>query len=112
MTTSLGTRTRPKAKGKAKRSSAPKRPVRKEWLAEDGITDGVAIEIVVNGLRPNTPPELTEWEAAIAVELMARAGVPHTTIASRLGISQQHAGKWANAARKGELFDMIRKGRQ
>lgn len=108
MTTALGTRKRPKARGKKKKSS-PARPVKKEWLTEDGITDGMAIEIVVNGLRPNTPPDLTEYEAAIAVELMARAGVPHTTIASRLGISQQHAGKWANAARKGELFDLIRR---
>jgi hypothetical protein len=110
MTATLGTRRRPKARGKRKKKPSA-RPVRREWLPEDGITDGIAIEIVVNGLRPNTPPNLTEMEAAIAVELMARAGVPHTTIASRLGISQQHAGKWANAARKGELFDMIRRSK-
>lgn len=110
MTKTLGTRKRPKARGR-KRKPAAVRPVKKVWLPEDGITDGIAIEIVVNGLRPNTPPELTEMEAAIAVELMARAGVPHTTIAARLGISQQQAGKWANAARKGELFDMLRRAK-
>lgn len=110
MTTALGSRKRPKTRGKRKKPAA-NRPAKKEWLPEDGITDGIAIELVVNGLRPNAPPELTEYEAATCVELMARAGVTHTVIAERLGISLQQAGRWANLARKGELFDMLRKVR-
>lgn len=79
------------------------------WLDDsDGITDGIAIQIVVKGWRPNTPPALTKWEAAIAVELMVDHGIPHRIIAQRTGLSGQKADEWAGASRKGTLYDIVR----
>jgi hypothetical protein len=83
-------------------SPPPKRaPV--QWLPDDGIIDEGAVNIVLRGDRPNSPPKLTRREALLAVDALARKNVPSEEISKRVGVSPRVAHKWATKARKGEL---------